>query len=83
MSKVQLQLNPFGSGVNNCECLASYYVLTVSDEKRLTNGFRFLKELLLQHHNFKMNSVYNIFREKNINLSSVKTDAFVIKENMI
>ena len=59
----------------------SYYVLTVSDEKRLTNGFRFLKELLLQHHNFKMNSVYKMFRENNINLYSVKTDAFVIKKS--
>ena len=29
--------------------VGSYYVLTVSDEKRLTNGFRFLKELRLQH----------------------------------
>lgn len=61
--------------------VASYYVLTVSDEKRLTNGFRFLKELLLQHHNFKMNSVYKMFREHNINLYSVKTDAFVIKKS--
>ena len=60
--------------------VASYYVLTVSDEKRLTNGFRFLKELLLQHHNFKMNSVYKMFRENSIDLYSVKTDAFVIKK---
>ena len=35
--------------------VASYFVLTVSDEKCLTNGFRFLKELLLQHHNFNKN----------------------------
>jgi hypothetical protein len=53
----------------------------VSDEKQLTNGFRFLKELLLQHHNFKMNSVYKMFGENKISLYSVKTDAFVIRKS--
>ena len=39
-----------------------------------------LKELLLQHHNFKMNSAYKIFRENMINLYPVKTDAFGVKK---
>ena len=61
--------------------VASYFVLTVSGEKCLTNGFKFLKQLLLQHHNFKMNFVYKLFREYKLNLCSVKTDAFVIKRS--
>ena len=31
-----------------------YYILNVSDCATLKNGFRYIKELLLQHHNFKM-----------------------------
>ena len=29
-----------------------YYILNISDSKKLMNGFRPIKELLLQHHNF-------------------------------
>ena len=34
-----------------------YYILNVSDSATLKNGFRYIKELLLQHHNFKMYSI--------------------------
>ena len=31
-----------------------YYVLTVSDTKAMTNGFRYIKEMILQNHNYFM-----------------------------
>ncbi len=39
----QLQLVPTG------KCL---FILNLSAECSLNNGFRYIKELLLQHHNF-------------------------------
>ena len=31
-----------------------YYVLNVSKQTTLQNGFRYIKELVLQHHNYKI-----------------------------
>jgi hypothetical protein len=58
-----------------------YYILTVSDSTNLKNGFRYIKELLLQHHNYKMYSDYNALIAKGVVVFSVKTDAFTIKPN--
>ena len=33
---------------------AKYYIVSVSDQRQLMNGFRCIKELLLQNHNFHM-----------------------------
>jgi hypothetical protein len=30
-----------------------YYILNVSKQTTLQNGFRYIKELVLQHHNYK------------------------------
>jgi len=38
------------------EC--KHYVLNISDTKTLSTGYRFIKELILQHHNFDMNEAY-------------------------
>ena len=57
---------------------ASYYVLNLKDKAELRNGFRYIKELLLQHHNFKMNQDFYKLIIHNTNVYSVKTDAFVI-----
>ena len=54
------------------------YILHITAEKNLNNGFRFIKELLLQNHNFKMYKAYNLLLENNIKIHSVKTDAFTI-----
>ena len=35
-----------------------YYILHISAQKDLTNGFRYIKELLLNYHNFKMYTDY-------------------------
>ena len=56
----------------------SQYILNIKDTAELVNGFRYIKELLLQQHNFTMYEAYNKLRRNNISMYSVKTDAFVI-----
>ena len=56
-----------------------YYLVNVSDKATLNNGFIYIKELLLQDHNFKMCQDYIKLRKNYIKAVSVKTDAFVIK----
>jgi hypothetical protein len=52
-----------------------YYVLHISDTKILKNGYRFIRELILQSHNFDMNTVYETLMKNDIEVYSVKTDA--------
>ena len=58
---------------------AKYYTLTVSDTANLTNGFKYIKELLLQIHNFRMYEDYYKLVEAGVQVNYVKTDAFLIK----
>ena len=55
-----------------------YYILNISGESTLKNGFRYIKELLLQHHNFFIHQSHEKLIENNIPVYSVKTDAFTI-----
>jgi hypothetical protein len=55
-----------------------YYVLVLKAEKRLRNGFRFIKELLLQEHNFKLMNAYDSLASAGVKMFSVKTDCFTI-----
>ena len=55
-----------------------YYVLNVADHAVLKNGYRYIKELLLQYHNYRKYKDYNTLRENDIEVFSVKTDAFTI-----
>ena len=55
-----------------------YYVLDVSDSRTLVNGFRYIKELLLQNHNIRMFKALKALKENNVRVYSVKTDAFHI-----
>ena len=55
-----------------------YYILNISDSKKLMNGFRPIKELLLQHHNFKMYETYETLKANGVRVYSVKSDAFTI-----
>ena len=57
------------------------YVLNLSDTKPLQNGFRYIKELLMQHHNHLINSSYNTLKQNGIFVYSVKNDAFTLKAN--
>ena len=62
-----------------------YYCLTVTDKATLRNGYIYIyiKELLLQHHNFKMHTDYTKLAENHIGVWSVKTDAFVIRKGHV
>eukprot|EP00438_Fugacium_kawagutii_P004546 Skav222288 [mRNA] locus=scaffold807:301469:304798:- [translate_table: standard] len=55
-----------------------YYIVNVSGERQLMNGFRYIKELILQNHNFSMFDAYSKLKQSNINVYAVKTDAFHI-----
>ena len=57
------------------------YILNVTDRKKLVDGFRYIKEMLLQYHNFSMYEAYNKLIENNIKVYSVKSDAFTIDED--
>ena len=57
-----------------------YYVLNVSGERCLSNGFRYIKELLLQDHNYRVYEAYETLKENGIGVYSVKTDALTIKK---
>ena len=59
----------------------TYYVLSVSEKKTLVNGFIYIKELLLQYHNFKMYEAYKTLTENNVKVYSVKTDCFTFHED--
>ena len=39
------------------------YILTVSERTPLINGFRYIKEYLIQYHNMLMNDSYNKLRQ--------------------
>ena len=56
----------------------TYYILNVSDTKKLTDGFRLIKEMLLQNHNFSMFTAFMALKEKNVRVYSVKCDAFTV-----
>ena len=58
----------------------SYYITNISDIAKLKNGFIYIKELLLQGHNFKMYRDYHKLIGKGIQVYSVKTDAFTIDQ---
>ena len=49
-----------------------YYILDVSDQTNRNNGFRYIKELLLQHHNFKMYRGYKSLVDNGVEVFSVK-----------
>ena len=65
-------------GIYEGDEVRKHYILNIKDTAELVNGFRYIKELLLQQHNFTMYEAYNKLRRNDINMYSVKTDAFVI-----
>ena len=59
----------------------TYYVLNTTDRKTLVNGFRYIKELLLQYHNYAMYEAYTKLEAKGVKVYSVKSDAFTIHQD--
>ena len=55
------------------------YVLVIRAEALLKNGFRYIKELLLQHHNHKLKQAWDTLAANDIKIYSVKTDCFTIR----
>ena len=68
-----------GCGEDSKELDKKFYCLTVSDRMALRNGYTYVKELLLEYHNHKMQEDYNKVVGSGIDVWSVKTDAFVIR----
>ena len=68
-----------GYGEDNKELDEKFYCLTVSDRVALRNGHTYVKELLLQYHNHKIQEDYNKLINNGVDVWSVKTDAFVIR----
>ena len=60
-----------------------YYIVSKAGERKMTNGFRYIKELLLQNHNFDMYESYEKLKANNINVYAVKSDAFHIAQKDI
>ena len=54
------------------------WVLNLTNSADMTNGFRYIKELLIQHHNATMQSCLLKLAAANVSVHSVKTDAFTI-----
>lgn len=54
------------------------YVLNLKDKAELKDGFRWIKELILQMHDFNMYDAYQKLKKNGIEVYSVRTDAFVI-----
>ena len=70
----------FSTTINSYEDeLKSYYILNLKDEAHLKNGFRWIKEILLQYHNFTMWESWWKLRNAKVSVYSVKTDAYTIR----
>ena len=54
-----------------------YCVVCLTDQRKLMNGFRYIKELL-QGHNFNMYETFEKLKANSIKVYAVKTDAFHI-----
>ena len=84
-----LERSPLGLD-DDCEMIGSivsfkfvhrgdpYFVLVLNAEKQLRNGFRYIKELLIQGHNFKLMKAHDLLAEAGVKMYSVKTDCFTI-----
>ena len=59
----------------------TYYILNTTDRQTLVNGYRYIKEMLLQYHNYAMYEAYIKLEEKGIKVYSVKSDAFTIHQD--
>jgi len=59
---------------------STFYVHIIDNEKKLDNGFKFIKELLLQTHNFEIYQDLEKLKQNDIPVFSVKTDALTIRQ---
>ena len=59
----------------------TYYILNTTDKQQLVNGFIYIKQLLMDYHNFAMYEAYNKFVANGVKVYSVKSDSFTIHED--
>ena len=59
----------------------TYYILNTTDRQTLVNGYRYIKQLLLDYHNFAMYEAYNKLIAKGVKVYSVKSDSFTIHQD--
>ena len=59
----------------------TYYILNTTDRQTLVNGYRYIKEMLLQYHNYAMYEAYTKLEEKGVKVYGVKSDAFTIHQD--
>ncbi len=82
-------INPLDAGIEGLgetaekveyqETDTTLYVLNIYAQADMTNGFRYIKELLMQTFNRKMQQTHDVLREAGIEVFTVKTDAFTIR----
>ena len=59
----------------------TYYVLNTTDRQKIVNGYRYIKEMLLQYHNYAMYEAHTKLEAKGVKVYSVKIDAFTIHQD--
>ncbi|MFM7989815.1 MAG: hypothetical protein ACKPKO_61925 [Candidatus Fonsibacter sp.] len=57
------------------------FILNLYAEAYLTSGFRYIRELLLQDHNIHLNSPYELLTDNGVDVYTVKTDAFTVRQS--
>ena len=75
----QMVMNEEGYEKEGQKC----YILNLKDKAELTNGFRYVKEFILQMRNLSIYEAYEKLVENKIRVYSVKTDAFVIDTSSV
>ncbi|MFM7979748.1 MAG: hypothetical protein ACKPKO_10570, partial [Candidatus Fonsibacter sp.] len=61
----------------------SLFILNSYAEASMTNGFRYIKELLMQYHKFYLNNSHKLLTDSGVDVYTVKTDAFTIRQSQL
>ena len=61
----------------------SLFILNLYAEASRTNGFRYIKELLMQRHNFYLNSPNKLLNDSGLDVYTVKMDAFTTRQSQL
>ena len=59
------------------------FILNLSAEASLTNGFRNIKELLMQRRNVYLNHFWKLLTEEGIDVYTGRMDAFTIQQTQV
>ena len=59
------------------------FILNLSAEASMANGFRYIKELLMQRQNFYLTKSYELLTENGVDVYTNKTCACTIKQTQL